>query len=553
MDDPDKLPPPKPVPPAPPRPEWVRPGGALPPPPAAFAPPGNPFSAPVHHAPHAGGLTPMMDFFQRRVEALEKDLAVERERALTAQNLLSQQDALRSEVDSHLRALTDQLKREKAERDGDEARTRSQGRVDALEKRLDEMHHTFAELLKDAVAKRDALPGQALESLGAELAVFRRTVKDVSEQVNRWRDEMKDLPQVLPRVEEISRRIPQDEERFEAHIARRLDQFSQRITETLADWERRQELELQKQQERMLELTRERAATARLWEEQAHQITREQERGRAARESEVAAALAALAEKLDAVSDGQRSKAAGQASLQESLERIAQRLSERPHAKDQVIAALEEEKEDLRRALRERHDALRRYSEERRSVEKSLGDGLVAAHAQLDAERERASAAESRAAALKGTLSGLEARVAELEQAVAERERRLESGAAERDQLVRSLVAESEKVRAGLASRAEAEERWNSKVQELQARVDAEVARRQDESGALSDLRLKLAAVTEQMARAMQERDATVARFAEWEADRKRLLEALRQKDEMVSMLSAAFHGALGGPKPPTP
>lgn len=550
MDDPDKLPPPKPLPPAPPRPEWIRPGGGLPPP-ASFAPPANPFSPPAHHAPQAGGLTPMMDFFQRRVEALEKDLAVERERALTAQNMLQQQDALRGEVDAHLRALTDQLKREKAERDGDEARTRSQGRVDALEKRLDEMHHTFAELLKDAVAKRDALPGQALESLGAELAVFRRTVKDVSEQVNRWRDEMKDLPQVLPRVEELSRRIPQDEERFEGTIARRLDQFASRMADTLAEWERRQELELQKQQERMLELTRERAATARLWEEQAHQITREQERGRSARESEVAAALAALAEKLDALSDGQRAKAAGQASLHETLERIAQRLQERPHAKDQVIQALEEEKEDLRRALRERHDALRRYSEERRAVEKSLGDGLVAAHSQLDAERERASAAESRAAVLKGTLAGLEARVAELETSVAERDRRLESVAAERDQLVRSLVAESEKVRSGLASRAEAEERWNAKVQELQAKADAEVSRRQDESGALSDLRLRLAAVTEQMARAMQERDATVARFAEWEADRKRLLEALRQKDEMVSMLSAAFHGALGGPQKP--
>lgn len=552
MDDPDKPKPPKPVPPAPPRPEWIRPAG-LPPPPASFAPPGSPFATP-HHAPaqHGGGLTPMMDFFQRRVEALEKDLAMERERALTAQNLLGQQEALKSEVDSHLRALTDQLKREKAERDGDEARTRSQGRVDALEKRLDEMHRTFAELLKDAVAQRDALPGQALESLGAELAVFRRTVKDVSEQVVRWRDEMKELPQLLPRVEEISRRIPQDEERFEAQIARRLDQFSSRVETTLAEWERRQELEVQKQQERLLELTRERAATARLWEEQAHAITREQERGRAARESEVAAALAALAERLDALQDGARSKAAGQASLQETLERIARQLQERPHAKDQVIAALEEEKEDLRRALRERHDALRRYSDERRGVEKSLGDGLVAAHAQIDAERERASAAETRASELKGAIAGLQARIVDLETSVAERDRRLESVAAERDQLVRSLVAESEKVRAGLASRAEAEERWNAKVRELQGRIDAEASRRHDESGALSDLRLKLAAVTEQMARALQERDATVARFAEWEADRKRLLEALRQKDEMVSMLTAAFHGALGSPpKPP--
>jgi chromosome segregation ATPase len=545
---------PRTVPPAPPAPEWWRPGAALPPPPASFLPPGSPFGAPPHAAPHGGhgaGLTPMMDFFQRRVEALEKDLAMERERALTAQNMLSQQDALRSEVDGHLKSLTDQLRREKAERDGEEAKSRSQGRVDALEKRLDEMHHTFAELLKDAVAKRDALPGQALESLGAELAVFRRTVKDVSEQVMRWRDEMKDLPQVLPRVEELSRRIPQDEERFEASIARRLDQFATRMAETLSEWERRQELELQKQQERMLELTRERAETTRLFERQAHEITREQERGREAREKEVAAAISLLADKLDGVQADGRAKSAEGAALRESLERVTRALLERPHAKDQIIVGLEEEKEDLRRALRERHDALRRYSEERRAVEKSLGDGLVAAHGQLDAERERALAAESKLSENRGLLVELQARAAELARALAERDARLESVGAERDQLVRSLVAESEKVRAGLASRAEAEERWNAKVRELQGRLDAETARRQDESGALSDLRLKLSAVTEQMARALQERDAMVARFSDWDSDRKRLLDALRQKDEMVSMLSSAFNASLGGPQKP--
>lgn len=529
MDESSELPPPRPVPPAPPRPEWLRPAAAPAPAPSSSA-------------------APMLDFFSRRVEALEKDLALERERALTAQNLLAQQDALRSEVDGHLKALTDQLRREKAERDGDAAKSHAQGRVDALEKRLDEMHGTFAALLKDAVAKRDALPGQALESLGAELAVFRRTVKDVSEQVSRWRDEMKDLPQVLPRVEELTRRIPQDEERFETHIARRLDEFALRIGGTLAEWERRQELELQKQEERLLELARERAASTRLFEEQAHALTRDQERARGARESEVAGRLAELAERLDALAADGRGAAGGRAALQETLERISRSLQERPHAKDEVIKALEEEKEDLRRALRDRHDALRRYSEERRAVEKSLGDGLVAAHAQIDAERERALAAQSQSAEARGRAAQLEARIADLERSVAERDARLESVAAERDQLTRALVAEAEKVRGGLASRAEAETAWHKKVQELQARIDAETGRRQDESSALSDLRLKLAAVTEQMARALQERDATVARFAEWDADRRRLLDALRQKDEMVSMLTSAFHGALGKP-----
>lgn len=494
MDDRDELPPQNPEAPAPPRPEWLRAVGR-PPASASSRPPGStpPAQAPLAGASPASGLTPMMDFFQRRVEALEKDLAVERERALMAQNLLSQQEALKSEVDSHLRALTDQLRREKAEREGDEARSRSQGRVDALEKRLDEMHRTFADLLRDAVAAREAAPG------------------------------------------------------VDAALARRLDQLSSRFAETLTESERRQELERQRQEERMARLAR------------------EQEQGRAARETELGAALTALAGKLDAIQDGGRGEAAGLAALHEALERVARQLQTTPKAKDELIAALEEEKEDLRRALRDRHEILRRYSEERRAAEKSLEEGVAAAHAQLDEERARASAAEVRAAEHKGALSRLETRVAELEKALqereerlvslaAERDQRLLSLAAERDQLVRSLVAESEKVRAGLASRAEAEEHWNLRARELQAKLEAETARRQDESGALSDLRLKLAAVTEQMARALQERDATVARFADWDADRRRLLDALKQKDEMVSMLTAAFHGALGAPpKPPAP
>ena len=44
-------------------------------------------------------LTPMMDFLSRRLEALEKDLAVERERANAAASLLQQQEALRSQVE----------------------------------------------------------------------------------------------------------------------------------------------------------------------------------------------------------------------------------------------------------------------------------------------------------------------------------------------------------------------------------------------------------------------------------------------------------------------
>ena len=62
------------------------------------------------------------DFFQRRLESLERELAVERERAVTAQNAIQYQEKLRSEVEAHLKSLTEQLRREKAERDNEETK-----------------------------------------------------------------------------------------------------------------------------------------------------------------------------------------------------------------------------------------------------------------------------------------------------------------------------------------------------------------------------------------------------------------------------------------------
>jgi hypothetical protein len=51
--------------------------------------------------------------------------------------------------------------------------------------------------------------------------------------------------------------------------------------------------------------------------------------------------------------------------------------------------------------------------------------------------------------------------------------------------------------------------------------------------------------LAEQTARTLQERDAVVARHSEWDKERQRLLDMVRKKDEMISLLSATFQGAL--------
>jgi DNA repair exonuclease SbcCD ATPase subunit len=239
--DPLEPKPPRPVPPLPPRPEWLKPAAAA--------------SAPA-------GVTPMMDFFQRRVEALERELTLERERAASAQSLLSQQEALRTEVDAQLHMLTDQLRREKGEREGEEARSHSRGRIEALEKRLDEMNATFAQLLKEAVARRDDAGSPSAAALAAELSSFRGALKDGMDGVARWRGELRELSQLVPQVQSLSERLPENERNFEESVGRRLDEFAARMARTLEDWRRASDQDRSALGESVAALERERADLA---------------------------------------------------------------------------------------------------------------------------------------------------------------------------------------------------------------------------------------------------------------------------------------------------
>ena len=492
----------------------------------------------------------MMDFFQKRIEMLEKELGAERERASAASNLLSQQEALKNEVEGHLKGLTDQLRREKAERDGDEAKSHARGRVEALERRLDEMNATFAQLLKEAVSRQPpaAVYSAAEPALGAELTVFRRTIKDVADQVTRWRDEMKELPALLPEVRSIASRIPEDERRFEDQISRRLEEFAIKLQGTLSDWERHHDLELRKQDDRLQSLVDERAALSTMWQEQGHSIRQEHLKERISRETAVADQIAELAKRLDAVNLSQREAGAGSASVREALDQVVRILTTTPKAKDEVIVELEAEKSELLKAMRERHEQLRAVLDERREIEKTMGDSLVSLSGELERERARTRAADARTEGVKGDVETLNSRIADLERTLSERDARALSLGAERDELTRALVAEAEKVRLALNERTAADERWHQRMLEVQRKVEDETARAGQEAATTSDLRAKVATLSEHMARALQERDGIAARFADWERERQRLLDALKQKDGMVAMLSSAFQSSLKKP-----
>lgn len=177
-----------------------------------------------------------------------------------------------------------------------------------------------------------------------------------------------------------------------------------------------------------------------------------------------------------------------------------------------------------------------------------MGDSLVSLSGELERERARTRVAQARSDGAQGDLEALNARVADLERSLAERDARALSLGAERDELTRALVGEAEKVRVSIAERAASDERWHQRVLELQRRVEEESALARQEAERANDLRAKVATLSEHMARALQERDGVVARFADWERERQRLLDVIKQKDGMVSMLSSAFQGSLKKP-----
>jgi chromosome segregation ATPase len=533
---PDREPSPRPAPPAgqgPPSPQ----GAPVPPVP----PPQELLRPAVPHVP----LTPMMDFFQRRLEALEAELNAERQRAQAAQNLLGQQDAMRSEVESSLKSLHEQLRREKAEKETEAEKSHSRGRIDALEKRLDEMHQTWAALLKDAVAARDSQDRQAVAAqaaVGREVGAVADGLRDLKAQVEAWRSDVSIVPQAGAALGQLARELPERERRLLTEMQDRLAAFAAELADRLSAWEQRHVQEGERQEARLSELGRERAALQRQWDEANHAVRQEFLQERIAREETLAGNIAEVCRRLDAVAAGESKAEAAASELKEQVGKIFSLLNASPKAKDELAAELEREKADLIKSLRDRSDLLARYMSERREVEKTMGAGLLELNSKLDAERDRGRELQGRIAELE---LQAKADADRADRAAADRDRIAAVLSAERDALARALVAETEKVRLQLDGRVQAESDWLARLQELQKRLEAELARGGELNATIAELRAQVATLTEHMTKALQDKDAIVNRFGSWSQERENLLRTIREKDEMISMLSSTFQGML--------
>jgi hypothetical protein len=84
-------------------------------------------------------------------------------------------------------------------------------------------------------------------------------------------------------------------------------------------------------------------------------------------------------------------------------------------------------------------------------------------------------------------------------------------------------------------------------VAELQQRLAAEIEARTRDAAAAAELRGQLGALSQQLARSIQERDAAVG--AGWEQERAELVKRLQDKDATLSSLTSAFQRMVKGPK----
>jgi hypothetical protein len=503
----------------PPQPPSIPPA----PPPAAMLKPNIP------HVP----LTPMMDFMSRRLESLEKDLAVERERANAAASLLQQQETLRSQVEDQLKGMSENLRREKAERDGAENQQHSRGRIDALEKRLDEMHQSWVTLLRDAMTQRETTHHEVTGSqetiareqaaLKQEMTALQGSINQLVEQMGQWRTETRPLADAAPALRN-----------FEGQVGQMLNHFAVELRDRVAAWERRQSSEMEKHEDRMRDFSREKAALQRELEERDHLNRQEAIKEKLHRETQVSEQLSELSKRFTETREDARQ-------MRLAFGQLYEKAMQNPQAKDAVIQGLESEKAELVRALRERADSFQAHSKERREVERSMGESLLQLNKELDAANARAQSFAAQLAMGQLERARLGDELAAAKRLAEEASERRLTHETERDTLVKALSVESGHTQAQIDERTKSEEAWAKRLTELQARLAAEADARVRDGSMVGDLRAQLATLSEQLAHAIQDRDAAAGRTGNWEQDRAQLIKRLQDKDATIASLSATF------------
>ncbi|MFC1679483.1 hypothetical protein ACFL2T_04660, partial [Elusimicrobiota bacterium] len=503
--------------------------------------------------------SPLMEYMRQRMEIMEREILKERERALGSEALLKQQEDLRNQVETQLKKISQQVRQEKTVRDLEDNKQQSVARVEALEKRLDEMHNTWAELLKDSVKRQEATHKSLAPEIRAfteGMAALRDELRVMKEGFSRLQEDVHPFSSLASEVEGLRAAIPAASRRREAEdkalrdeLSGMVDRIGEGLIERLDAIDRRVAQEVHEHQDRLATMSQERHALQESVEEQHHRIRQEHLKERVALESQFNDQVAGLKTSLESLAERQTGAADSIARLQDLSKKVHAILTQPAKAKDQMVQELEIEKRDLMAALKQRTEQLRAYTLERREVERSMGESLMDLNRQLELERSKHQQEKDHIASLENALQALRAQMELKEEEGKQKDQRFSALAEERDSLVRALTEEAEKVRKQIEDRTASDKLWEGRILDFQKAVADEREQRLAAEGAVSELRAQTQTLSDHIARVLRDKETTEKKFSEWDKERETLEETMHKKDEMIGMLSSTFQNLLKKPE----
>ena len=501
-------------------------------------PPQPPQAAPEAPAPppqelrrsRSAGESPFTEYLYRRLDLMEHELKQSQLEALDARGQLKQQEELKSQVEAQLKLVSEQVRREKAEATIEQEKAQAHGRVDSLERRLDEMHNTWAQLLREAIGSREGSAEQTtehLQALRAELGAMAQTLGATAQLGTQLHDLRAQIPAGTQRWEEDARRL-------ESAVLARLTEIERRLAD-----------EMERQRDRSAELARERAAIQQGLEDQRRELMSEFAKERLsllAQFHEESKRFGEALQQVQGVREGESDQARV---LTDMIRHVEKMLAEPPHAKDEIVREIEQEKRDLMNALKERSAQFHAFTLERREVERTLGESLLKFQREFDEARAKHVALEARVADLGMQAQMSESRAQLAERDAANKDERFQALAAERDELAKALVLETGRMREQVERSAASEDAWADRLEATARQTAEEKHRRVEVESELADLRARIQSLSDNLARALQERDSVVHESAAWKHEKEQLAAALRKKDEMIGMLSSTFKNLI--------
>ncbi|MDE1977471.1 MAG: hypothetical protein KGI84_09485, partial [Elusimicrobia bacterium] len=180
--------------------------------------------------------------------------------------------------------------------------------------------------------------------------------------------------------------------------------------------------------------------------------------------------------------------------------------------------------------------------------EEDLAGKIMILHQKLDEERRAQDSLRTRLSDLESEKARLAISLEAAEKSVKDKEGLYAALAAQKDEMSKTLLSELAKGREQAAKSRQIQQDAERRVEDVEKRLAQAAERTLTHEMAMGQLRNQIAASSEQLTRALKEKDELQTRYAAWDREKEKLLAALREKDEMLAMLNNTFRNMLGKP-----